>query len=80
MNTVDVAQIKDDLERLRAALAQMVDEKTKIDTAIVQQRGAINYAELLLERAQKQVEVVETEEAPPLAAAVSVASGASSNG
>ena len=65
MNTVDVAQIENDLERLREALAQMTQEKTKIDTSIVQQHGAISYAELLLERAQKQVEVVKEEEAPP---------------
>lgn len=61
MTTVDTVQIEDDLTKLRQALQEMTQQKQQLDTAIVQQGGAIRYAELLLERAKQAGEPSEEE-------------------
>ena len=64
MTTVAIADIEHDLEQLRQALQEMTKQQAQINNNIVLQRGAISYAEVLLERAQ-QAEEPGKEEAPP---------------
>ena len=64
MTTINTADIEHDLEQLRQALQEMTKQQAQINNNIVLQRGAISYAEVLLERAQQAVEEPK-EEAPP---------------
>ena len=59
MTTVAIADIEHDLEQLRQALQEMTRQQTQINNNIVLQRGAISYAEVLLERAKAAEEPAE---------------------
>ena len=56
MTTVAIADIENDLEQLRQALQEMTKQQAQINNNIVLQRGAISYAEVLLERAKQALE------------------------
>ena len=53
---INIADIEHDLEQLRQALQEMTKQQAQINNNIVLQRGAISYAEVLLERAKAQQE------------------------
>ena len=59
MTTVAIADIEHDLEQLRQALQEMTKQQAQINNDIVLQRGAISYAEVLLERAKAAEEPAE---------------------
>ena len=59
MTTVAIADIEHDLEQLRQALQEMTKQQAQINNNIVLQRGAISYAEVLLERAKAAEEPAE---------------------
>ena len=59
---INTADIEHDLEQLRQALQEMTKQQAQINNNIVLQRGAISYAEVLLERAKQAEET--TEESP----------------
>ena len=56
MTTINTADIEHDLEQLHQALQEMTKQQAQINNNIVLQRGAISYAEVLLERAQQAEE------------------------
>ena len=56
MTTISTSDIEHDLEQLRQALQEMTKQQAQINNNIVLQRGAISYAEVLLERAQQAEE------------------------
>ena len=59
MTTINTADIEHDLEQLRQALQEMTKQQAQINNNIVLQRGAISYAEVLLERAKAAEEPAE---------------------
>jgi hypothetical protein len=56
---INTADIEHDLEQLRQALQEMTKQQAQINNNIVLQRGAISYAEVLLERAKAAEEPAE---------------------
>lgn len=52
----DLEEVERDCQELKAGLQQLLQQKQQLDTAIVMQRGAIDYTEHFLERQRAKQE------------------------